>query len=101
MFAQPITDKARIEEVLRDCMLNPKKRSPEFIPEIRVAAGAQWGTRTVGLGGLIIEGARPMGLVTHCDTGEKVFSLTNSDSGYTRLIGQVKLSEIVSISLLQ
>lgn len=95
-----VTDKDLIEEVLSNFVRQPHQQRVAFIPQIRVAPGADWNGWEVTQGGLVIEGARPMGMATYFDTGEKMFSLTNSDSGYSKFIGAVKLSDIVSVSLL-
>lgn len=97
---QKITDKEKIEQTLRAYMLSPLKQSAPFLVEIRVVPGADWNGWKVPRGGLIIEGARPMGLATFCDTGDKFFTLTNSDSGYTRSIGRVRLRDIQFVQTL-
>lgn len=47
---------------------------------------------------LIYEGAVPMSAVTTPDNGRKIYSLTNSDSGYTCCIGNVNLKDIEYVS---
>lgn len=97
---QTILDKEKILEVMRGFIREPKKQSAEFLYEIRVAPGAVWNGKTVTPGGLHIVGARPVTLVSTPPTGEHLFDLSNSDSGYTRSIGRVRLADIVSITLL-
>lgn len=97
---QKITDPSKIRQVLRDYMLQPAKQSAPFLVEIRVGAGADWNGWKVPPGGLIIEGARPMSCFTEGDTGDQVFTLTNSDSDYCRPIGQVRLADVQLVQTL-
>jgi hypothetical protein len=96
-----ITDKEQILEVLRGFIRKPKEQGAEFLYEICVAPGAVWNGWTVTPGGLQVIGARPFTLVSTPPTGEHLFDLTNSDSGYQRSIGQVRLADITSITLLK
>lgn len=97
---QKITDPVKIRQVLRDYMFHPAQQTAPFFVEIRVAPGSDWNGWKVPGGGLIIEGARPMSCVTHGDSGDQVFSLTNSDSHYQRCIGQVRLADIEFVQTL-
>lgn len=97
---QKFTDRADVERTMQAFMLNSPVRKTPFLFEIRVAAGAYWNGNKIGRGGLIIEGARPIGAITECDTCEKTYSLSNSDSNYTRTIGQVRLQDISSLTTL-
>jgi len=94
-----ITDKEVILETMRGYALAPKKQKASLMVEIRVVAGASWNGKKIGPGGLIIEGPRPISVVRHCDTGDTVFNISNSDSDYTRTIGQVRLADIKSITV--
>ncbi len=89
------TDIAEIRAVLRDYMFSPEKQAAPFLLEIKAKRGVIWNGH-VCRGGLSIEGARPFGCATSAD-GDSLFSLTNSDSNYSLLIGALKLSDIESI----
>jgi hypothetical protein len=59
-----------------------------------------WNGWEVTAGGLSIEGARPCAAARFLESGEVRYTLTNSDSRYTRPIGNVDLSTIASIQTL-
>lgn len=92
-----ITDKSKIEQILQGFMLALEKQSVPFLHEIKLAGETEWNGKQISKGGLIIVGARPMSAVTFCETGEKKYNLTNSDSNYTRTIGQIRLQDIEAI----
>jgi hypothetical protein len=86
---------------IRDWMDSFLRDAPDcsFIPAIHSVKGFAW-NGSAHPGGLVIEGARPMSAATNCESGEKTYSLTNSDSGYTRSIGGIRLSDIAYIEVL-
>jgi hypothetical protein len=91
MSLRRITDNAKIREVMHAHMLHPELQRAPFIVAIF--------TREHRPGGIVYEGARPMGASTF--DSETLYTLTNGDSGYTRPIANVKLSGIEYVELLQ
>lgn len=94
-----ITDQARIKETLHAYMLKPGEQRAPFLVQIRTKRDITWNGRPCPPG-IIIEGPRPISCVTHCDTGDVVYNLSNSDSNYRQTIGQVRLADIEFIETL-
>lgn len=93
MSFKRITDKEEIRRLMDAYMLRPGEQPAPFLASIRVPRGSVWNGRTMS-SPLVIEGPRPLRAVAGEEDGERVYTLTNSDSRYTRAIGDVKLSEI-------
>ena len=94
-----ITKPAKIKEALRAYMLSHTEQEAPFLATIFLRRGAEWNGRKM-LGGLIIEGARPLSASTDAK-GQTTFFLTNSDSGYSGLIGSVKDEDILYVETLR
>lgn len=98
MSFHKITGQAEIKQALRDHMLRPNEQRAPFLATIRLAGGSDYQGRKVNQGGLIIEGARPLG--ASLSEKEDRFTLTNSDSNYHLPIGDIRLADIEYIELL-
>jgi len=98
-MAVQIQEKSQIKQVMHAYLHEPDKQCAPFLVSIKVSKGFKW-NGSVAPAGVVIEGARPLSACTHAD-GDVTYSLTNSDSGYARSIGHVKLSALESIETLQ
>lgn len=78
-----ITDQAKIRDALDAAM-----QSGKLLVEIKDRAK-----------NIVYVGAVPLSATTSAD-GAKVYSLTNSDAGYNRTIGQVALADIEFVTIL-
>ena len=94
-----ITEPAKIKEALRAYMFFHDEQEAPFLATIFQRRGAKWNGRKMR-GGLIIEGARPLSASTDAK-GQTTFFLTNSDSGYSGLIGSVKDVDILYVETLR
>lgn len=93
MSLNRITDKAKIREAMHAHMLHPEKQRAPFLVTIF--------SREHRPGGIIYEGARPISASFIADGVDTTYTLTDSDSDYTRPIAAVKLSGIEYVELLK
>lgn len=87
-----ITDRREIREVLDAYMLRLGERRAPHISVICAKRGSVWNGR-VQKAPHLIDHSRPISASDEAD-GDRVYTLTNRDSGYTSAVGDVKLSEI-------
>ncbi len=93
-----ITDPERVRKILDGVMRSAQHLPSGFVPYILMMAGIDWNGRKLS-STLTIEGARPLSACTD-GVGRRSYTLTNSDSNYTRSIGTIYLDEIQEIGLL-
>jgi len=91
MTFRRITENDEIRSTMNSYMLTPDQQRAPFLATIF--------TREHRPGGMIYEGTRPLSASTDA-VGETTYSLTNSDSGYSRPIAHIKLSGVEYVEVL-